>query len=69
MTLSKKALDLSCKILVDLEASRLDNRLFTVKSILETAFTQVYIKARHDEREYKPWDPLTQVLYDIDIED
>ena len=59
MTLSEKALDLSCKILVDLEASKLDNRLFTVKSILETAFTQVYIKGRQDEWDCEPWDPIT----------
>ena len=66
MFLSKKALDLSCKILANVQVKNYSEHLSDIKFMLETAFLAIYIKARDDERNNKKWDPLIQARHNID---
>jgi len=66
MFLSKKALDLSYKILANVQVKDYSAHLDNVKFMLETTFLAIYIKARDDERNNKKWDPLIQARHNID---
>lgn len=62
MTLDKKSLDLSYKILANLRVKNYNLYMSDIKLMLLTAFVEVYIKARHDESNNEPMDNATQMF-------
>ena len=56
MTLHKNSLDLSYKILANLQVKDYNKHIADLNRILLAAFVEVYIKARHDELSGKEWD-------------
>ena len=58
MTLNKKSLDLSYKILANLQVKDYNKHISDIKGILLAAFVEVYIKARHDQANGKEWDSM-----------
>jgi len=63
MTLNKRSLALSYKILANLQVKDYSKHILDIKRMLDTAFVEVYIKARHDEKDGKDWDTATQTHY------
>ena len=63
MTLHKKSLDLSYKILANLRVKDYNAHIAELKMILLAAFIEVYTKARHDESTSEKWDTATQMNY------
>lgn len=63
MTLHKKSLDLTYKILANLRVKDYDVHLSDLNSILLAAFVKVYIKARADELDSKEYDISAQMNY------
>ena len=62
MTLHKKSLDLSYKILANLRVKDYNVRIVDIRMMLLVAFTEVYVKARHDESNNEPMDDATQMF-------
>jgi hypothetical protein len=68
MTLNKKSLDLSYKILANLQVSDYNKHISDLKTILLAAFIEVYSKARHDESQGEEWDSSFEMnYYDTDV--
>lgn len=63
MTLHKKSLDLSYKILANLQVQNYNAHIAELRMILLAAFIEVYTKARHDESVSNEWDTATQMNY------
>ena len=63
MTLNKKSLDLSYKILANLRVKDYNIHITELRMILLSAFVEVYTKGRHDECSSEQWDTATQMKY------
>lgn len=56
MTLHKKSLDLSYKILANLQVKNYNAHISDLRGVLLAAFVEVYTKARHDEMSHESYD-------------
>ncbi|MCK4818375.1 hypothetical protein KA005_21575 [bacterium] len=63
MTLNKKSLDFSYKILANLRVKDYNAHIADIRMILLSAFVEVYTKGRHDECSSEQWDIATQINY------
>lgn len=68
MLLYKKSLDLSYKILANLQVKDYNVHIVDIRHILLFAFVEVYTKARHDESVNKEWDVSTS-MYNVPQDD
>ena len=65
MTLDKISLDLTYKILANVQIKDYSKHAANVKSILLASLTSVYTKARHEEFAKEPWDISTHIFNDV----